>query len=1374
SDLVNAADWDGLLSALDDDIVALDHRGAGNEARGRPAAKERTRALVASADRFETRLTDVLALTADATLWRWDATGEVNGGSFDMPSYIVSHLGPTGQFDRMEFFDADHLADAWTCFHRFNGDRERRRMLPNAASRVVDEWIDALRAGDAARAQAYRSLDFKYVDHELHVTLDLAEQTRRQGSRVPTAVRHELLATMGERHVLHRFGVEHLPDDRPSASFDLLLVSRVEGDHIRKTDAFPADKLARALSCLVERWSEDEEPTFAGAAGLARSCLLSDVVSEFDRDSLGALLATACVVEDHRPTSAGTLAGREEITAWVEQLVEVTKSFRASIADILAFSPTASLWVYDAHGQLDGAPYELPSLLLLRFDDDGLIERGAFFPIDELDAAWARFDELDRPPVATRRITPNVATAAAERWAAAVRGTDPDAVADMHAPGYAVEHHDLRISIEQDDNWKREINLVGNAKIDTEVLATLGDRHALRRLRMELTDEIAHGGVVVVEMFDVCRASRDGLLLRDDTFELAQLDLAIGCLVERWAEDELTGTARSRGLRHARAWGMSQAINARDWDEYRDIVSDDVVLVDHRPAGTTVRGRDDVTAWSKEIVDLVEGIRTDVLDVLALTADAALMRWQACGGTATAPVVFPSLLLWHIDPDGHIDRFEFFATDEVDHAWARFDAVQETVRRRIHPNIATAGVESWLRAARTGDRQRLDAQYAPDYVMRYHGTRVDFDEGASRANEEAYVGHGTIDLEAIASLGRCHALFHIRLAFEHDGVGVEYDTLAIDRMADDGRTLRTDVFDVSQLGPAMACLVERWAEHELDGPERTAAMHMAQSWRRAEMMNARDWDGLGDLYAHDFVAVEHQVGGFEIRGRAAMVAWTRNLVESAEHLDARFTDVYAVRPDAALVRWDVSGVHGGGPVDSPRVIAARFGVDGRMTRFDVFDIDEIDAAWACFDGIETTPANAHRMRSNLASAAIARRESAIGAGDAGAALGLQAPEYVLEQHEHHITIAREANRASVLDLVGRSAVGLELLTTLGERHALHHLRIGVPDRTSGGEVDYEMYLVSRARADGLITRDDAFEPARLGDARACLVQRWAEDELHEGNAAVRSARIWAASICVGDRSILDRQYASGFVMRQHDLDVELSLASQLDADRMLLDGQTTMTIDPIDEAGDLRALLRLDVVLELPGLDAGPLETDWLIVYTIDRDGRCVSIDSFREQQLDAARACLHTPANDVAPNAATRPFTDDVGFPDVAVVVIDRMTKAHNDRDAKSFRACFADDAVIRNHKPAGFGATDADGFLELTESLWSLHHGDVTGTVIRSTNDRLLAHSVTNGEDNNGGLMQISSWVTFRLVDGHVHTMDIFDFEERAAAEALFGNSM
>jgi ketosteroid isomerase-like protein len=107
----------------------------------------------------------------------------------------------------------------------------------------------------------------------------------------------------------------------------------------------------------------------------------------------------------------------------------------------LAFAPHGALTVLRRTGTIrDGGAYEVEHLFLLTVER-GRVTRLELFELEDVDAALARFEELQPDP---SRIPPNAATRANDRAALAIAAGDRSALRALASPDFRFEDRGKR------------------------------------------------------------------------------------------------------------------------------------------------------------------------------------------------------------------------------------------------------------------------------------------------------------------------------------------------------------------------------------------------------------------------------------------------------------------------------------------------------------------------------------------------------------------------------------------------------------------------------------------------------------------------------------------------------------------------------------------------------------------------------------------------------------------------------------------------------------------------------------------------------------------------------------------------------------------
>ena len=1151
-----------------------------------------------------------------------------------------------------------------------------RRIRPNLVTETSRRMATAIRDADA---HVIDDLVGSSYHEALRATVpgSDAAATLRYIARANGSMMTEALATMGHRHALERVTFSFTDRAHGGATEDVaLIVTRVdESGRVARQTRFDDADLAPALARLVE-WSADEleEPRRERARQSAQWWSFGQLVATRQWDAYRALVTDDAMQIDHRPGGAGEVVGADAMTEWIRELAEIADVVRPTVADVLALTPDAALWHNVVTGRtVDGGLLEIASYAVARFAEDGRVMRAHLFPLDQLDDAWKCFDAaaVPRPP---RRVRANLATEMMDRLVRAVDAGDRAVLTDLLVDEFVRSDHALRADEDRDAQLRSMDTLIDfGAHIEADAIATLGRRHGLARLRM-VWPSLEDGGTTELARLYIGRTDEDGRIRRLDHFPDNDLAAALGCLMERWAEDELTGVEQARARRAAAVWSFADAAHAGDWERYRSLYSrvDEVIHVDHRPTGVDeIRGPDAATAWLRELAASVDDMRIDVHDVLALTPCAALWHNVVTGSRSGGPYSIPSYVALRFGRDGGTARVDFFPVDRLDEAWACFDAYAAGPRRRIGDNLATATLPAWLDAVTAGDSAALAQLYDPAFVSTVRGLHTEAPLADHLATLEAVVD---VHVDVLAVIGERHSLNRVRLRWT-TGVETERDGLFVVRVGTDGRYTRFDAFESRSLAAAVRCLIERWAEEELDGASSCRANAIAASCELTAPAVAGDWGGFGALFAPGAMLVDHRGFSGEVVGRSAIVDWLRRLLEPATSLASGIVDVLALTPHAAVFQIFTSGMVDGNVFEMTPLAVMRFGEAGTIERLDVFSSDDVDAAFDVLDRVPSAAGSARRVTPNRASAVIATWESAMNDGDSARAAALYSAGYVLVRHDQHLSEDRETWLTTEHELIGCSTLSVEPIATIGERHALSRVGFDLVDQAGGHVRTRALFVASTDGADR-VEREDMFADSDLGNALACLIERWARDELDgaERERALRRTRLPQAREAArqGDWTLFRNVYTPDVVFVDHrPAGVTISGVNDMMAwygsMGELADEFATDAVDVLGLTPE-RTLLQVRV----RGVrDGGPFNLETINLAEIGRDGRIARIDAFGLDQRDEAWSWFDRPATS-PPRVVHR---------NLAVDVAARWQSAAQRSDAEALAALHHPDFVSVNH---------------------------------------------------------------------------------------------
>ena len=1262
---VNARDWERYADAFTEDSVLADHRGNGFEVRGREGVVDWIRQLVSAGADVQVHVTDVLALTPQGGVWRSETRGGSGGGEFSVPTLIVFHVAADGRFDHREFFRPDQIDEAWACFDRLVGTSPRRRVRTNRATDTARRMAVAIHAGDLATIDHLMVESSPHEHSSLHADVPGTDAAGalRYIARARGSMGVDTLATAGDCHALDR--VSFVFTDREHGGVVEVVqlnVTAVDGDgRVVRQVQFDDGDLAPALARLTE-WSADEldGPGVRRALRSAQWWAFGRLVADRDWTGYRALFTDDAVQVDHRPGGAGAVVGGDAITEWISELAAAAKVVRPTVVEVLALTPDAALWRNVVVGQtVDGGALEIASYAVLRFAADGRVDRADLFPLDRVDDAWACFDTYAGGVTREqRRVAANRATDTVERWFTAYRARDrsagdallsPSWTATDHHYGFAPAHFITDRAL--DPAWGDGVTC------DQQTLAALGERHCLIR-RVWTVAPVDDRGAVAYEFLTVVRVDADDRMDHFDSLDADELAMAVACLYERWAEDELMGDERERGRRAAAVWAFADAANTRDWDRYRSLYSDveEVVHVDHRPTGVgKIRGRDEATAWLRELAASVDDMRIEVTDVLALTPHAALWHNLVTGTRDGGPYAIPSFIALRFGVDGGTARVEFFTDDQLADAWACFeqlDAAQPTAgtpgrsprtRREIRANAALRLVERWASLFNRRDLDAANALRASGYKRADHRWHHHVDREAAVALDVVTSVDGRAEIEALATMGDRHVLNRLRFLVG-DAVS---DLFLVTAVTTDGaQIIRDELFDAAGLNAALAALVEGWAEAELDSAARDRAPAIAASFELTSRAVDRNWAACGELFSEDAVLADHRGFAGDVVGRAAIVRWLEELLAPAESLRSGITDVFALTPDVAVVQIHTEGMIDGGGFQMSPLCVMWYGGDGTIIRVDIFAAGDLDAAFGVIDGRDPPRPLERRVLANRASMVVARWASAVNAGDAEGARDGYSPGYVMVRHDQHLCEDRDTWLATERGLIGSAAVAVEPLATLGARHALS--RVGFDwEGEATGHVRTQFLFVARIDVDDRVEREDMFADGALADALACLIERWAEDELDDDAVATERA-LAIAEACHMPEAAMARDWVSFERMhhpkcivvdhRPNSIGVLRGRTEIVRWTRWIYDLSDTVAPDLRDVVAlaERAGLVRVRV---LGQLDGAHHEWESLQLLRFGDDGRITSMEYFGLDQIDEAWQRFDTvepaPRSGVRPNLA-------------------------------------------------------------------------------------------------------------------------------------------
>ena len=306
------------------------------------------------------------------------------------------------------------------------------------------------------------------------------------------------------------------------------------------------------------------------------------------------------------------------------------------------------------------------------------INRGEIFDEADLDAALARFDELQ--PQARR--VENAATQVTERFLAQFAAGDWDAMPKMMADNFSSDDRRRVVGagVRHGRNAQimdmRAIADLGITNSNTTHLATRGKRLALSRIRMSSKDQPFYG-----EMLDVLEINADAQIVKYVVFDPDDVDAAFEELDARY----LAGEAAD----HAHTWALIARLYAGLNRHELPPTTPDFVDVDNRRLAAFAPG--DIREFARTAFDQVPDLSFRIEAVHRLSNLGAVVT-QALRGTSREGFEAEWCEIHLVMIEGDLfNRSEIFDEADLDAALARFDELHPQAPRLA--NAASQVVE---------------------------------------------------------------------------------------------------------------------------------------------------------------------------------------------------------------------------------------------------------------------------------------------------------------------------------------------------------------------------------------------------------------------------------------------------------------------------------------------------------------------------------------------------------------------------------------------------------------------------------------------------------------------------------------------------------
>ncbi len=1387
-------DFERLATTFAADVAVVDHRTVGfGTLHGAEQLRPALQAFLDLIDGFAWRAVDVLALDADAFLFRYVGSGteRVGGLPYERTQLELMVFGADGSLARWERFDVEQAAAALARFDALVGNDHPeptlRRVRANAATAFRERMGTAMSARDFDAMSALVANLREAASHELGQTLDREAVLKglRAFSEQAEApdLTHELLAVLGERLLLFRATIALAGYADEGLSFGAARSTHTylfevdEHGLATLVEVFGATRLGDGVSRLYARYAELLPNGPAPRRAAATAGAVAAMIAPPDLERYASALAPDVAFVDHRTVGFAAGRGADTLLRGFRSLLDLATDVTTRVDDVLRLEPDAVLlrWTVTGIDRASGGAFESEFLLLWVFGPDGRVVRDETFDANRATEAVARFDALvgDSGTTSTAELatTPfaNAAVESTSRLSASWLTRDwPGLLALLPAEFRYLDRRPMaRLELDRHGyvQFIRQLGDMSSVRIAGEILATRGERLALGRLQVD----VAGGdvGPSEVEFLDVVETNERGETVARVRFDPTDLDAAYAELDARYAAGEAAAHP------HAAAWlgRFPRLATARDWDGLVACCAPAFVAHDHRLAGWGTLG--DAAAWAESmrvLSDLAPDIRNRTPEHVRFSERGWMVVGGGWVGTRDGgPFEIALIAINEVDELGRFQRVDLYELTQLDQALARFAAIGGTRAVPPEARFANAVTRAWGQAALryqardwSGTGDQLYAERFR-YTDRRRMAQLDLDRegfgeltrqlGNMRSVEERH--------DVLATRGERLALVHIHLEVADADVGPsEIVNLNVVETDEHGQFVNWVRFDPDDLDAAYAELDARFEAGE--GARYGHVLAGARAARDAQIR--RDWEALTAALAPTFTAEDHRLLGWGmlLSDRDTYVRSQRQLAELAPDFQMRI-DHERISAGGTFSAVMQIGTRDGGAFETPALLVIEVDAAGLTLRGDVYDVDDYERARARFDALtaKTTPTlpTAFVPQPNAATATMERIFAALEPGDLGAMRAFYAAGFRWEDRRPLVGMTGDVD-LMIASLRERLAAGARLeervvIGTAGDRIAIARwLWAGGPP---GGRFEVEYLALQEVDEAGLVTAfiffDLADEPAARREARdrwlaidpvAAAVVGWQARFQDAWNACDR-ARVRAA---LADDLVVDDHRRTG-MGRIDDVEVYVdSIAAlwQLAPDARI-ECWSWLAVEP---HGSVCVVRRAG---QLP--DGGAFESEFLGLHTV-MHGRCTRLEIFELDAVDAALARLAELRPDllrIPPNAATR--------------ANDRYLAYCRARDWEGLRAHYHPACLFENRRRLLRSSGGIEMAFANARHLWE-PGVDAERTVLATAGDLLvLEHWRFTGRENDVLLWERDSLIVLEVdAEGRSVAVIIFDVEDRAAA--------
>jgi DNA-binding SARP family transcriptional activator len=839
----------------------------------------------------------------------------------------------TVEGDKVSRCEVFEEADLNAAIARFEELQPPTPRPDNAASQVAERYREHFAAGDWDAMAALLADDFSSDDRRRVVgagvrhgrDAQIADMRAIAGLWVANMTSTDI-ATRGERLLLTRVGFLDRSQRHDAFLTEVFDVIEIDANaRIVASVSFDLDDIDAAFEELDARY-------IAGAAANhARTwSVITDSYAAINR---GQLPTPPPDWADHRSLQR---IKASDLTTNISVTWELIKNLNFYIEAVHRLSDLGAITTRVARGtSQEGLDAEWREVDLVTVEG-GLVNRVEIFDEADLDAALARFEELQPP---TRRLE-NTASRASDHYLEQVVAHDWDAIAEMLAEDYYTDdrRHLIGAGVHGREAEIVSVQVQANLGLShamPTVIAVRGERLTLSRVRYSGRDQELE--TFFVEILVVFEINADDRFTAAVAFDPENIDAAFEELDARY----LAGEAAP----HARTWSaITQVYAALNRHELPD-TTPDFVDIDHRHLAAI--GPGDLMAYLRTALEEDSAQSSITIETVhRLTSLGAVVTHVAKG---TSREGFSSE--WRITGvyavEGDlINRYEIFEETDLDAALARFDALSTQTPRL--ENAASRVEDLFFAHWRAGDWAAVAEALTEGSVV---------DDRRRTVNAGFWDGRDVLiaNMRALAEAGA-----NITLTV----IATRGERLALSRICAPNRDLQHGEFGSEMLGVVEINTDDRIKAHTMFDPESIDAAFEELDARYiagAPAAQAHTWSFVSGIYAGlnrrhlpqtatDFAYIDHRP---LVRVEASeLPAFISVLFDQTSDVSIYMEAVHRLSDLGVVVTHTARAISNEDFDAEWRMINIFMIDDNAITRTETFDEADLDTALTRFDELD--------------------------------------------------------------------------------------------------------------------------------------------------------------------------------------------------------------------------------------------------------------------------------------------------------------------------------------------------------------------------------------------------------------------------------------